>query len=219
MILLVGVIVGLIGGFVRAWLAKRPYILPDIQRAEVAFLAFLPQAFVFFIPQTAQLASQQWAALILPLSLAILLVFVWANRHLEGFWLLTLGLLLNFAVITANGGLMPISPETLATVHGVAVESEFVQGAINSRAFGSKDIVLLPEETRLVWLSDRFTLPAWLPIQIAYSLGDIFLAAGAFWTFWTGGAVAHQRPVARSGMHAYLLQSQHHKVRRLFRES
>lgn len=158
---------------------------------ELALLAFLPQAFVFFIPQTGRFVSNQWAALILPVSLGILVLFVWYNRHLQGMWLLALGLLLNLAVITTNGGLMPISPETLTVVHGKQAE-EF----IDSRDFGSKGIVLPAEETRLEWLADRYTLPDQLPIQFAFSLGDIFLAAGAFWVLWIGGAGHH--PAARA---------------------
>jgi len=109
-ILLVGVILGVVAGYLRAWLRNRPYVLPDIQHIELALLAFLPQALIFFIPQTGRFVSQQWAAFVLPLSLVILLLFVWSNRRNQGFWLLGIGLLLNLSVIVANGGLMPISP-------------------------------------------------------------------------------------------------------------
>ena len=177
---------GLVAGYVRAWLAKRRYVLPMIERVELAFLAFLPPGLTFFIPQTGRFVSQEWAALILPISLGILVLFVWCNRRLPGFWLLGLGLLLNLAVIAANGGLMPISPETLTIIHGEQAE-EFV----DSRAFGSKSVVLPAEETRLEWLADRFTVPDRLPIQFAFSLGDVFLAAGAFWVLWAGGAARH----------------------------
>jgi hypothetical protein len=183
-ILLVGLILGLLAGYFRAWLAKRPYVLPDIQRAELALLAFLPQGLAFFIPQAGRFVSQQWAAFLLPISLGILLLFAWYNRRLQGFWLLGLGLLLNFAVIATNGGLMPISPETLSIVH----PTQSLE-AIDSRAFGSKGIVLPAEETQLEWLADRFTVPDQLPIQFAFSLGDIFLAVGAFWVLWAGGAL------------------------------
>jgi len=170
---------------------------------ELALLAFLPQALVFFVPQTGQFVSQQWAALILPLSLGILVLFVWCNRHLQGFWLLGLGLLLNLAVISANGGLMPISPETLTIVHG-----EQAAELIDSRAYGSKSIVLPVEETRLEWLADRFTVPDRLPIQFAFSLGDVLLAAGAFWTLWAGDAVRHHAANIVSVRQFYSLQSQ-----------
>jgi hypothetical protein len=158
-------------------------VLPSVQRVELALLAFLPQAFAFFVPLTSRLIPQQWAAAILLISMGILVIFVGYNRHLPGFWLLGLGLLLNLTVIAANHGLMPISPETLTIVYGDRAES-----IIGSRPNGSKGIVLPVEETRLEWLADRFTVPEWLPIQFAFSLGDLFLAAGAFWTLYVGGA-------------------------------
>ena len=202
MILLVAVILGLVAGYVRAWLAKQPYALPVIQRVELAVLAFLPQALVFYVPQTDQFVSQQWTALILLVSLGILVLFVWFNRRLQGFWLLGLGLLLNLAVIAANGGLMPVSPETLTTVYGTHAEE-----IVESRSFGTKGIVLTAEETRLEWLADRFTLPDWLPIQFAYSLGDVFLVAGAFWVLWTG-AGRHLAASAVLESQSFLSQSQ-----------
>ena len=191
-ILLVGVLLGLVAGYIRALRTKREYTLP-LQRMELALLAFLPQALVFFVPQTSPFFSRQWAALILPLSLGILVLFVWYNRTLPGFALLALGLLLNLAVIASNGGLMPISPATLAIVHGTQAE-DFV----NSHTFGTKNIVLPAEQTRLEWLGDRFTVPDQLPIQFAYSLGDLFLATGAFWALWAGGASRQQNASAIS---------------------
>jgi hypothetical protein len=179
-------VIGLLAGLVRAWLAKRSYELPPVRRVELALVAFLPQGIAFFVPQTSHSFSQWWASFILPVSMVVLVFFAWINRRLQGFWLLGVGLLLNLAVITANGGLMPIRPETLNKISGT--QSEW---AVGSRPPGSKGIVLPKEQTRLEWLADRYTPPAWLPIRFAYSLGDLFLAAGAFVLLWSGGAMRH----------------------------
>lgn len=188
MILVVGVVLGLIAGFIRALLSNQSYELPVIRHMELLLLAFVPQAIVFFVPQTGRLVSQEWAMLILPVSLALLMLFAWVNRRITGFGILGAGLLLNFAVITANGGLMPISPETLAIVHGAQAAEQSIAELGASRDFGAKSVVLSVEETRLEWLGDRFTVPEQLPIQFAYSVGDVFLAVGAFWVLWVGGA-------------------------------
>jgi hypothetical protein len=213
-ILLVGILLGIIAGYVRAWLVQQPYALPVIRQVELALLAFLPQALVFFFPLTGRFISHQWAALILPISLAILVLFVWHNRRLQGFWLLGLGLLLNLAVIAANGGLMPISPETLSIVHGPTVDSKQAEALVDRRAFGSKNIVLPAEETRLEWLADRFTVPDQLPIQFAFSLGDVFLAAGAFWALLAGDALRRQATEARLDGHSLLSQSPEESLER-----
>lgn len=180
-------------GYLRAQFVRQPYLLPDLRHPVLALLAFLPQALTFFVPYTGGRVSQQWAAWILPVSLGVLMLFVWFNRQRPGFWLLGLGLLLNFAVIAANRGLMPISPETLSIIHGTQVDI-----AVADRAFDSKNIVLPVEMTQLEWLADRFTVPDAWPIQFAFSLGDVFLAVGAFWALWAGGA---PRPNPTGSLH------------------
>ena len=50
---------------------------------------------------------------------------------------------------------------------------------MGSRLGTGKDIVLAVDQTRLWWLSDRFLLP--LPGgYVAFSLGDVLIAVGAF---------------------------------------
>ena len=44
-----------------------------------------------------------------------------------------------------------------------------------------KSILLKPEDTRLEFLADRFLLPDMWGYRAAISLGDMFIAAGAFW--------------------------------------
>jgi hypothetical protein len=47
--------------------------------------------------------------------------------------------------------------------------------------FGLKDILLPAHETHLEILADRFLPPTNFPYQVAFSLGDVFIAFGAFW--------------------------------------
>jgi hypothetical protein len=140
---------------------------------------------VFFWPPTRSLVNDATAAVVLVSSLLLLLIFVWANRQHHAFWWLGLGLFLNLLVIVLNGGLMPISPETLSQLRPHAQPSEDWQFGQWLR--GSKDIVLPEEETRLAWLSDRFLLPDWAPNRLGFSLGDVLISMGAFWLLWQAG--------------------------------
>jgi hypothetical protein len=177
LILLTALAAGLLVGAGIARSQRRPWTLPPLRFLWLVLVAFLPQGLAFYLPATRAHIPDAVAAAGLIVSQTLLLVFCWLNRKVPGIWLLALGTGLNLLVIAANGGLMPISPQTASRLVS-AEELDAIQ--IGSR-FGFKDILLLPGETRLVWLSDRFLPPEWLSYQVAFSLGDIGIAAGAFW--------------------------------------
>lgn len=79
---------------------------------------------------------------------------------------------------------MPISPETVSQLYS---EDQLNALEVGVQLGYTKDIVLPVEETRLEFLGDRFLLPEWSPIPVAYSLGDVFIAIGAFWLLWQCG--------------------------------
>jgi hypothetical protein len=184
MVLAAAVVVGLVAGLVRSWVRQRPFRVPPLRLSWLVLLAFVPQWFGFYSPRQWMRAPDEWAPALLVITQALLLVFVWFNRRQPGFWLLGMGLLLNFVVILLNGGLMPISPETVRTLYPDVPESLW---QIGHRLGSGKDIVLLPEQTNLWFLSDRFLLPDWLPFQVAFSIGDVWIAVGAVWTIWAMG--------------------------------
>jgi len=184
LILLLAILIGLLAGVVRAWIGKRPYTIPDLHAIWLVLIAFIPQWCAFYLPLTRQSVTVEMAAAALISSQASLLLFAWFNRKHSGFWMLGLGLILNLAVIILNGGLMPVSPETLTKLKLDAPISDWQVG---SRVGYSKDILLLPAQTRLEWLSDRFVLPSWFPYKAAFSLGDLFIALGAVWLLWKSG--------------------------------
>jgi hypothetical protein len=197
LILVYAVLAGLIVGLLRAWLYKRPFNVPEIRLVWLAALAFFPQWLIFFRSPIRTAVDDQVAALILIGSLVLLFIFAWANRQHRAFWWLGFGLLLNMLVITANGGLMPISPETVELLNLSAPPEGWRLG---QRLGSSKDILLLEENTHFRWLSDRFVTPAWWPAQAAFSLGDMFIAIGAFWLLCSAAGLSahnltgHQSP-------------------------
>lgn len=184
MILLYAIIAGTFAGLLRAWYYKQQYTLPNLQAVWLVVLAFAPQFLVFYWRSTNELLSTELAALVLISTQTLLLIFAWFNRQLAPFWLLGAGLLLNLLVICLNGGLMPISPETLQQVLTKIPIETFT---IGERVAGTKDILLPEEETWLPWLADRFITPRWLPYWGAFSIGDFLITIGAFWLLWRAG--------------------------------
>lgn len=105
------------------------------------------------------------------LSYIILIGFVSLNLRRIGMVIIGIGLLLNFLPIVANGGLMPVTPETLA-------RGDFPEDVRpGDWVPGSKDVLLEEEDVRLWALGDRFVVDG-LGGTIAYSPGDIFIAVG-----------------------------------------
>jgi hypothetical protein len=170
---LLAFLVGILrGGQVRN-LARFP-----IQHAWVPLVMISLQiSFVLFPQRNGELfiTLRPWVN---SLTYALLLAFLAVNRRLPGMKLILLGAALNLAVIAANGGFMPVTPEALErsghldliVVHG---DAAFVRG--------SKDIVLPAEEIRLALFSDIISTPEWFPVAATMSIGDIFIMLGSAW--------------------------------------
>jgi len=182
MILLSAVILGLAATLVRARLTHRTLKLTQLKWEWLVFVCVIPQIFAFYLPSTARYIPESILPVIQILSMFGLVVFALYNFLAPGFWALGFGLICNFLVILCNGGWMPISVDTLQrTLPSHPVD----YWTIGTRLGFTKDLVLMPANTRLVWLSDRFTLPPGLPQNIAFSLGDIFISIGAFFLLWS----------------------------------
>jgi len=188
-LLILAVPIGLATGLIRARITGSAYVLNELKLSWLVLIAFIPQLVAFQFSATRNIVTASFAAVALISSQLILLVFAWPNRRQPGFPLLGLGLFMNLAVICLNGGFMPINPGTVKSLVPEISPGTWKSG----ERFGTgKDIVLAVEETRLWWLSDRFLLPVWIPYRAAYSVGDIFIAAGVFWwLFYSGRQLKH----------------------------
>jgi len=184
-ILLLAILVGLLAGLVRAYLAGHRYQPAPLGHIWLVLAAFLPQILAFYLPATREAIPLWLAGACLVSSQAGLLVFMWLNRKHMELWVIGGGLAANLLVIVANGGLMPITPASVAVLYpGIT----FDEGLIGSRLGWSKNIVLPAAGTHLAFLSDCILLPGWIPWRYAFSLGDVLIAVGVFWLLWSGGA-------------------------------
>jgi hypothetical protein len=130
-------------------------------------LFVLQAVIVIFVPgQT----IFQMATLILSQLALIFLILL--NHRLSGAKIFALGIALNTAVMVANGGWMPVTPETARFVHPDRPV------ATQTKPQASKNIILPRSETNLWILSD--IIPVTLPWRRnAVSIGDILLIIGA----------------------------------------
>ncbi|MCH8051008.1 MAG: DUF5317 domain-containing protein [Chloroflexi bacterium] len=105
-------------------------------------------------------------------SYLLLIVFVFANVRRPSVALFGVGVLLNFLPIIANGGLMPITPETLLKTGDVPEDAR-----IGEWVSGTKDVLLERDDVHLYFFSDRLTSD--LSPSRAFSIGDLVLIGGA----------------------------------------
>ncbi len=135
--------------------------------AVVAGLFGLQAVMVLYVP--GQTAFQMALLFFSQMALVSLLLL---NRHLPGAKLFALGIILNIAVMAANGGWMPVTPEIHYFVHpDRPVE-------LQARQVNSKDVILPRTQTNLWILSD--IIPVSLPWRRnAVSIGDVLIILGA----------------------------------------
>jgi hypothetical protein len=101
-------------------------------------------------------------------SFVLLMVMVLLNRQKPGMWIAGLGVLMNFVVIAANGG-MPVLAGAAEVASGFTVSDPDLSGTFKH--------VLLDETSRLTFFADVIPLRL-VGIGEVISLGDIFLALG-----------------------------------------
>ncbi len=156
----------------------------DLRAPALFVLAALVQvALVALAVRGSSLAARAGPAALLG-SYALLLGALWLNRRWWGMRLAGLGVLLNLAVIAANGGSMPVDRD-LAARAGDAGLLRLLDSPTYPLHHPATD------ETRLAPLADVLPLPMLVPRPRFFapgSLGDILITTGACWLIlsWLG---------------------------------
>jgi hypothetical protein len=109
--------------------------------------------------------------IILSLSYVMILVFTLVNVRVPGIVLIMVGVMANFAVIAANGG-MPVSADALRDSGQSVVLTELRGSAPDTHH-------LVTEGDSLTFLGDVIGVPP--PIARAISIGDIIVCLGLIW--------------------------------------
>ena len=134
-------------------------------------LVFVALSFQFLAIYAPLGSSDIPRRVLLSASFPLLLAFILANLWRPGLIVLGLGSLLNFIAIVSNGGLMPVSPDTLERVGSPPQEL-----TLGKWVPDSKDVLLAPEDTHLRYLTDTLTWKN--PVVSAFSVGDLVIGAG-----------------------------------------
>lgn len=142
------------------------------------YLLFLSAAIQFFL-SFAKARELSFSKLILEdlfiylifLSYLLIIIAILLNLNKAYMKVFLIGVVLNMAVILANGGKMPVS---LNGISGINQEME-----LPDRQFDIKHTPVT-EDTRLVYLSDILLIPKPYPLPKILSVGDLFIMTGIF---------------------------------------
>jgi hypothetical protein len=136
-----------------------------------------PAALVGLVLQLAPVPGKTWPLVLLFVSFVLLTAFAIVNlrARVPGFVLITIGILLNFTVITVNHG-MPVSREALVASHQGSTLPLLVRHA------GAKHHLAGPSDD-LMFLADVVALP---PLEQVVSVGDVLAYTGVVWLVVAG---------------------------------
>jgi hypothetical protein len=153
-----GILLGLVSGGRLGALGEL-----RIRRVGLVYAAILLQIGAFpsgLLPWSTPdaIASGLWLV-----SFALLIGFAVANRAVRGVGLVFAGLASNLAAVVANRGLMPASPH--------ALRAEGMTYRLHNNSIATV-------HPHLVWLTDRWAVPDWIPWGNVFSVGDVLIAAG-----------------------------------------
>lgn len=116
----------------------------------------------------------KYGPLIHILSYVFIIIGLERNWEIKEIKIISVGIFLNFLVIVLNGGRMPALINTPNL-------SRLSLNKLNSLADGSDPRhCLYNNSTRLGFLSDIFSLPAFFPYSVIFSIGDLIASIGAF---------------------------------------
>ena len=162
------VAIGLIIGFLRGGSLERLSKIP-IKFPILFLLSFGLQAILAIAGNWVVIPHVYGLAIVL-ISYLILLSAAFLNREDFFMQIILVGIVLNFLVISLNGG-MPVSMRSAELV------------GISQKSYTSilkDDIKRVPvdENTRLGFLGDIIPVPPPYPLPAIYSIGDFFMAVG-----------------------------------------
>jgi hypothetical protein len=161
----------LIGLFRRGTLSNLTQI--SLKRIELLILACLIQGGLVFFGTRKVKIVLDYSSYALIFSYMVLILAVWYNKQLKGMNIITLGIILNFAVIIANGGHMPV---LLSSLYRVGLDDFAL--VLKEGSYVTHPLVT--ERTLGAFLADVIPLPSPFPDPSVISFGDFLMFCGVF---------------------------------------
>lgn len=159
-------------GLVRRGSIKKLAELP-IKKIELIFFSFGIR-YIPLLLNVRQIEIPQWGYLLITIASYLILIYaIISNLHIKNMWIVSIGILLNFLVIIANNGQMPVSiwAVEIANLYDfkpLLFDPEYIyHTAVNA-------------ETTLNFLADIFPLPPPYPRPRVFSIGDLAMGIGMF---------------------------------------
>ena len=161
MFILYAIPIGIVAGYLLGGRLDR---LGDI-RFRWGWLAIggLIAQVVLFSPPAADIVGAAGPPLYVASTGAVFVAVV-RNWRIPGLALVAFGAASNLAAITANGGVMPASPDAVA-----------VLGTESGPGFSNSVVMADPA---LQPFTDVFALPGWVPFANVFSVGDVLVGVG-----------------------------------------
>jgi hypothetical protein len=126
---------------------------------------------VIFTPLRSRLPIEGLVPPLYLLSMLIMVGWVVLNRRVPGMLWMGIGVVMNLAAIAANGGYMPVAPES-TQIAGQVRE-------LGDSATIHNNSLLTSAPVQLWILTDILPIPAIVPFANVFSIGDVFLTLGA----------------------------------------
>lgn len=169
-----GIIIGLIVGLFRGGLKHGLVQFSNIRLKSgwIFPLLLVFQFFMFYIQERSSTVAAASGYIYIAVYV-VGLIFLWLNRHNKGFWLIMIGVFLNFLVMLVNGGRMPVSYEAASVLDPIYLEMLRSGDAVTKH-------YLLDASTRLAFLGDIIPLSSPYPRTQAISIGDVVMNFGIF---------------------------------------
>ncbi len=161
----------LIGLFRKGKLSSLANI--SLKKTELIVLAALVQAGLIFLGGRKINFILNYSTYLLIFSYLLLLYVSWYNKDLKGIKLIALGIGLNFIVIVANSGQMPV---LLASLYKAGLY-DFVQ-TLKEGTYVTH--TLITDKTLFKFLADVIPLSSPFPDPSVVSIGDFLMFYGVF---------------------------------------